>query len=569
MAAMVAQRDGDPRSPERFGALRQHVVVVGADTTTVRLVEELARGGEQLVVLAHGLVDEDAVSDIAGFGAQVIVTHHVREADLRGAGVDRAKAVVILGDDDVHAVRVALMIEELAPGVRLVIEMANPKLGGTLTDLIGDCTLLSSAELAAPVFVAAALATADSQTFEIGGRMVAAGPRGRVGGKELAVIADSRLSGIDAVLPREGGDIVLGTELITSRESIARQSGIVGAFARVFDRRARVVVLGLVALIVISTLYFHLGGNDWLISLYLALTASTATGDGDLGALSVPFRFGAVIIQLFGLILSAGITAVIVDVLISARLAAITGGVRGKPKHHVVVCGLGRIGTSVAARLKARGVPVVAIERHEDAVGVLRARQLKIPVIIAPASDAFAQELAGIARADAVLAVTDDEAVNLEIALVARNANPNVRVVARLFDHDLANRVERRLQLGPTRSVSMLTAPAFAAAALGRRREVIFPVGRRVLLFTEITVNPSSAAPGKMVSELPEPGASRILAWTQDGGDTWEWGPGEHRLAGNDRLAVVATRAGLARLLRVTKSSSSTVLRTPEPLPPS
>ena len=56
--------------------------------------------------------------------------------------------------------------------------------------------------------------------------------------------------------------------------------------ARVFDRRARLVVLGLIMLIVLSTLYFHLGGRDWLASLYLALTASTSTGDGDLTGLS-------------------------------------------------------------------------------------------------------------------------------------------------------------------------------------------------------------------------------------------------------------------------------------------
>ena len=41
---------------------------------------------------------------------------NVREAHLRLAGVERAKAVVILGDDDVRAIRVALVIEELAPG---------------------------------------------------------------------------------------------------------------------------------------------------------------------------------------------------------------------------------------------------------------------------------------------------------------------------------------------------------------------------------------------------------------------------------------------------------------------
>jgi voltage-gated potassium channel Kch len=95
-------------------------------------------------------------------------------------------------------------------------------------------------------------------------------------------------------------------------------------------------------------------------------------------------------------VLSAGITAVIVDALIGARLAVILGGVRGKPRHHVVVCGLGRVGTAVAVRLQSRGVPVIAIERRGDAPGVLRARQLKIPVVVAAATNGSAQEIAGI-----------------------------------------------------------------------------------------------------------------------------------------------------------------------------
>jgi Trk K+ transport system NAD-binding subunit len=536
-------------------SLRNHVVVVGADSTSARLVEELTRGGEHLVVVAPSRSIGAVTAEIQALGGQILVADHVRESELRMAGIERAKAAVILGDDDVQALRVALLIDELAPGLRIVIEMSNPQLGGRLTELVGNCTLLSAAELAAPAFVAAALATADTQTFEIGGRMVAAGPRDRVGGELLAVIGDTRRSGIDAVLPPENGDIVLGTELVGTAKSTVRTSGLIGALMRTFDRRARLIVLGLVILIVLSTLYFHLGGRDWLASLYLALTASTSTGDGDLSGLSFGFRFGAVIIQLFGLVLSAGITALIVDLLITARLAAITGGVRGKPRHHVVVCGLGRVGTAVAARLKSRGVPVVAIERTEDAIGVLRARQLKIPVIIAPASNASAQELAGIGRAEAVLAVTDDEAVNLEIALVAKDANPDVRVVARVFDHDLASRVERRLKLGATRSVSMLAAPAFAAASLGRRREVIFPIGRRVLLFTELTAQPGSSAVGQSVARLAETGASRVLAWGPSGG-TWNWRDTDHQIRPGDRVAVVATRSGLARLLRITKGGA-------------
>ena len=535
-----------------MATLDQHVVVVGADNTTVRLVEELTRAGEQLVVVTPSSAPVHLTSDIAALGGRLMVADHVREPELRRAGIERAKAVVILGDDDVQALRVALVVEELTPGLRLVIEMANPQLGSRLTELVGDCTLLSPAELAAPAFVAAALATADTQTFEIAGRMVAAGPRDRIGGELLAVIGDSHRTGMEAVLPADSGDIVLGTELVGTAKNEVRTSGFLGALTRTFDRRARLLVLGLVLLILLSTIYFHAGGRDWLLSLYLALTASTATTGADLNELPLGFRFGAVIIQLFGLVLSAGITALIVDLLITARLAAITGGVRGKPRHHVVVCGLGRVGAAVAARLKTRGVPVVAIERNEDAVGVLRARQLKIPVVIATASDASAQEVAGIGRADAVLAVTDDEAVNLEIGLVAKNANPGVRVVARVFDHDLAGRVERRLRLGATRSVSMLAAPAFAAAALGRRREVIFPVGRRVLLFTELTVGAGSAAVGQQVSGLADAGTSRILAWAPAAG-SWTWHRLDHPVRPADRIAVVATRSGLARLLRATK----------------
>ena len=539
-------------------APRQHVVVVGADTTTVRLAEELVRSGEQLVVIAHGENPRGAIADIEALGCQMIIASQIREAELRAAGVERARAAVVLGDDDVLALRLGLMIDELAPGLRIVIEMTNPRLGGRLTSLIGDCTLLSSAELAAPAFVAAALATPDTQSFEIGGRTVAAGPRHRIGGELLAVIGDTRRTGIDAVLPQNGGDLVLGTKLIGTARNVARTSGMLGAISRIFDRRARLVMLGLAALILLSTLYFHIGGRDWLASLYLALTASTATGTGDLSTLPLGFQFGALFIQLFGLVLSAGITAVIVDALIGARLAVILGGVRGKPRHHVVVCGMGRVGTAVAVRLQSRGVPVIAIERRVDAPGVLRARQLKIPVVVAAATNASAQEIAGISRADAVLAVTDDEAVNLEIALVAKDANPSVRVVARVFDHDLASRVERRLQLGATRSVSMLAAPAFAAVALGRRQDVIFPVGRRVLLFTELTVSASSAAPGRSLRQLEEPGASRILAWSRSSsGTSWQWGHLDHELAGNERIAVVATRAGLARLLRVTRASAT------------
>lgn len=67
----------------------------------------------------------------------------------------------------------------------------------------------------------------------------------------------------------------------------ARRSGLVGALRRLLDRRARTVGIGLLAPIALSTICVHLGGNSWLVAPYLALTAFTATGGGDLSALPV------------------------------------------------------------------------------------------------------------------------------------------------------------------------------------------------------------------------------------------------------------------------------------------
>ena len=94
-----------------------------------------------------------------------------------------------------------------------------------------------------------------------------------------------------------------------------------------------------------------------------------------------------------------------------------------------------------------------------------------------------------------------------------------------------------------------------AAAALGRRSEVIFPIGRRVLLFTELTAQPGSSAVGQSVTRLAEAGASRVLAWAPSGGP-WNWQGTDHQIRPGDRVAVVATRSGLAHLLRITKGGA-------------
>lgn len=134
-------------------------------------------------------------------------------------------------------------------------------------------------------------------------------------------------------------------------------------------------------------------------------------------------------------------------------------------QSHVVVCGLGHVGYRVVEELRALGEPLVAIERHEtEFAGTLKL--LGVPVII---GDARRDELlleAGIERARAVVCATNDDLANLEIALDAKRMNPSVRVVLRMFDQGLAQKVGGALELDETFSTSAVSAPLVALKAL-------------------------------------------------------------------------------------------------------
>jgi Trk K+ transport system NAD-binding subunit len=82
-------------------------------------------------------------------------------------------------------------------------------------------------------------------------------------------------------------------------------------------------------------------------------------------------------------------------------------------------------------------------------------------------------ESAGIAMADAIICADDDDALNLEIALLARQANPMVRVVARLANTVLREAMADSNGLGAILDVADLAAPSVVEALLERTTHTI------------------------------------------------------------------------------------------------
>ncbi|GAY14471.1 NAD-binding protein [Mycobacterium sp. shizuoka-1] len=120
---------------------------------------------------------------------------------------------------------------------------------------------------------------------------------------------------------------------------------------------------------------------------------------------------------------------------------------------HTIVCGDDALGLRIIDELNNAGL-IVAIAHHPEDL-----------------------EAAGIATAHAVICADDDDALNLEVALLARRANPTVRVVARLANTVLREAMADGNGPGAILDVADLAAPSVVEALLKRTTHTISVAG--------------------------------------------------------------------------------------------
>jgi Trk K+ transport system NAD-binding subunit len=282
---------------------------------------------------------------------------------------------------------------------------------------------------------------------------------------------------------------------------------------------------------------------------------ATTTGFGDIHLRNAPppLQLYGVALMLSGTAALAILFALITDALISARLARLVGAAIPRGLHdHVVVCGLGNIGYRIVEQLHDLGVPVVAAELQETNRYLPAVRRLGVPVLVADIRLPETLQALHVDRARSVVVVTSSDIVNLETALNVQALNPEVRVVQRLFDPDLAARVERAFGIPISRSPSALAAPSFAAAAAGEHVLTTIAVGAEVLAMARLHVEPGCQALGRTVAELEAATGSRVLLLDDGRGLTWHPDGGSY-LDGGGELVAVVPRGELGRVLAWTE----------------
>lgn len=182
---------------------RDHVVLCGAGDVGLRTLRELVALGERVVVVERdgGHPHLEAAREL---GAAVVVADAAREETLRNAGLPAARALVCATDDDLTNLRVALVGRGLVPGVHLVLRIFDRAFASRLERSVGIHVALSSSELAAPAFAAAALGGGALGAVEVAGTRL--------------VVRDGPVTGPGRALPGGGW---IGAEPATSAGAAA------------------------------------------------------------------------------------------------------------------------------------------------------------------------------------------------------------------------------------------------------------------------------------------------------------------------------------------------------------
>ena len=549
-----------------------HFVVCGDNPLAYRIARELTRtyGEDVVVILADKLGNHGPqIAALPG----VIVREHagLTTEAFEDAGVASARAMALVGPDDLANFHAALRAQELNPDLRLVVAAYNRRLGDHITGFFRDCTVLSRSQLAAPALVAAALGEIAPSFVRLSGRTLYVARRGEeLAGQVLCGLAVPDDSGgiaqlvapedLDASQDSDNpANLVLAVADGTPRDPLARRRRTAGSLLRMSRRllwnRYGAIFMVLSAIAVVGFALLAAAGYAPGNVVYLGImdmTGSALTNTTDTEAEKV----AQVLLTADGMALLPLMTAIIVG-------ARLTGRIRGEPRPrggHVIVVGGGDVGTRVAGGLHDLGFDVALIDQNPAARGIAFARNLGMPTVIGDAPSERILRRAGVDSAIALVSATSNDIVNLETAMQARAMRgEDLRIVLRLFDDDLARRVSETLGNVVSRSVSYLAAPAFAVAMLEHKVLRTIPVGRHVLAIADVRVEPGSDIADRSLADLERDGLSRVLALAERGTPEFNWSPRRgRRLVAGDRMIVLATRAGLSTFLAGTRPPVTT-----------
>jgi voltage-gated potassium channel len=265
-----------------------------------------------------------------------------------------------------------------------------------------------------------------------------------------------------------------------------------------------------VGVLIVGTIGFQiLLGEGWVDSFYRAVVSTTLTGLASAPA-SDAGKIFTVVLLFAGVAVFFYIAGVVVDVITRGVVADAFGERRRRReieelRDHVIICGYGRVGRSVAAEFRASGTPFVVVDVTPESVAL--AQRDGARVVLGDGTEDGDLDRAGIVRARGLVASVDSDERNLYITLSARATRPDLFIVARASTEAAAakirlagaNRVVQPYSRAGVQLANLVVKPQVADFL-----DIVATAGGPMpeLRFEEIEVTRECGLAGKTIGEL-------------------------------------------------------------------
>jgi Trk K+ transport system NAD-binding subunit len=180
--------------------------------------------------------------------------------------------------------------------------------------------------------------------------------------------------------------------------------------------------------------------------------------------------------------------------------------------NRVIVYGLSHLGFKIAVRLKHSGTDVLVAAPQGSSL-IPQLERLQVPVIAGDLQDFDLFTLLGLEQAQSLILPSEDDLFNLKMALYAIEANPKLRVVVRLFNDTLGEKLKASIKNFTVLSVSQLASSSFATAALLEHPVLAFESGEDIL---NIQITTGAVLSGKSIAEAEQDHPLKVLSVNDD-----------------------------------------------------
>lgn len=321
------------------------------------------------------------------------------------------------------------------------------------------------------------------------------------------------------------------------------------------ERKALQLVALLILILLTGAFGYHvIEGWPYFDSLYMTVITLATVGYGETHPLSTPGRVFTMFLILGGMgIILYGVTEVTAFVVEGEMTGFLRRRKMGKAikrlSNHYIICGIGNNGHYVMEELIKTRRKVVVVEKDREKV--LELLEKGILAVEGDAADDSVLKAAGIDTAAGLVASLPEDKDNLFVVITARGLNSKVRIVAKIDDITVRDKLLRSgadsavsaSYIGGLRMASELVRPETVTFLDSMLRD------KSALRVQDVKVGSDSRYSGKTLGECEGIPDSGVVLVSLKQGDSFKFNPPPDTvLNGGDTLVVIGDPDQVAHL---------------------